>query len=202
MKPDALSIFDTLEDHTNWDKYDQQVDLIEELSDKEQAKGSIRYLRVLLGEDFLRCALDVGNPILPWFFLNSAPIARLSLIGFVDELKGLACAPNFKGLVARLKNSEKAAEALTALDTAYMFSCAGFAVSFDPAIKSTGRIGSGGSKFPDLKLLDVNNNEEIYIEVSRLRKGGHQELMRRIYHCIWQAVHNAILSCPGAWGTD
>lgn len=193
MNTHPLDIFETHEDHVSWDKYLEQVDLFEQLSaiHKQRAKEAIRYLRVLLGENFLRLASEKGNPIFHWFFLNATPHARLSLIRFVEELKTFENASKFNGLVARLKSSEKAAEALTVLDAAYKFSHAGFAVSFDPEVKSIGKV-------PDLRLVDPENGEDIYVEVSRLRKGGHQELGSRTYHVIFDEVLNAIWSCSDA----
>jgi hypothetical protein len=195
----ALAIFETREDHFNWDKYEQQSDLIEPLSDanKHRAKTGIRYLRVLLGEDFLQRAAEDGNSILAWYFLNAAPCARLSLIQLVEELRALEGAPNFNGLVARLKDGRKAEEALTVLDAAYKFSRVGFQVSFDP--KHT---NAGHKHIPDLKLFDCDSAEEVFVEVSRLRKGGHRELDSRTYHIVFQAVQNAISACPGAWDFD
>jgi len=78
MKPDAFAIFETPEDHVSWDKYDQQNDLMEELTndERQRAMTGIRYLRALLGEDFLRRAREEGNPVCFWFFANTASHAR------------------------------------------------------------------------------------------------------------------------------
>jgi hypothetical protein len=191
-----LSIFETREDHVSWDKYEQQSDLIEQLSaiDQERTKAGIRYLRALFGEDFLKRAAKDGNSVFAWFFLNSAPCARLSLIQFVQELKALEGAPNFNGLVARLKDARKAEEALTVLDAAYKFSRVGFQISFDP--KNT---NAGDKHVPDLKLFDCDSAEDVFVEVSRLRKGGHRELDSLTYHTVFEAVHEAIRLCPGYW---
>ena len=47
MRPDALAIFESRLDHVSWDKYDQQIELIDELSEdeKRRAKGGIKFLR-------------------------------------------------------------------------------------------------------------------------------------------------------------
>ena len=49
-----FSIFETRDDHVSWDEYEEQIDLIDELSAEEKIRAmvGIRYLRVLLGEDF------------------------------------------------------------------------------------------------------------------------------------------------------
>jgi hypothetical protein len=41
--------------------------------------------------------------------------------------------------------------------------------------------------------------EEVFVEVSRVRKGGHRELNSRTYHIVSQAVDEAIQLCPGYW---
>jgi len=191
MKPShPLEIFETRDDHVSWDKYEEQIDLIEELTEDEKlrAKGGMRYLRALLGEDFLRRGVVEGNPIFSWFFSNAAPHARRSLIRLAEELRSFENAAGFNGLIARLKNAEKAPEALSVLGAASSFALVGFIVSFDPRVKSTGKV-------PDLLLVDSNNGEEIYVEVSRLRRGGLQELNSHTYHMIFNEVLNAIWAC-------
>ncbi len=188
-----LSIFETRDDHFSWDKYEEQIDLIEGLSDDEKMRAlvGIRYLRALLGEDFLRCAAVEHNPIYSWFFSNAAPHARRSLILLAEELRSFEDAGGFKGLVARLKDAEKAPEALSVLGAASNFARAGFIVAFDPVVRTTGKV-------PDLLVIDLDNGEEIYVEVSRLRRGGLQELNSYTYRVICEEVHTAIWSCADA----
>lgn len=94
-----LAIFETPDDHVSWDKYDQQNDLIEGLTDHERqrAKAGVEYLRELLGEDFLRRAVETRNPIFGWFLANVAPHARRSLIRLAEELRSFEDADGFKG---------------------------------------------------------------------------------------------------------
>ena len=185
-----LEIFKTREDHFSWVRYEEQIDLIEDLTQKEKrgAKDGISYLNALLGEDFLRRAAEDGNPIFSWFFSNAASHARRSLIRLAEELRSFEKAAGFNGLVARLKKAEKAAEALSVLGAASSFSRVGFIVSFDPKVNSTGKV-------PDLLLVDPDNGEEIYVEVSRLRRGGLQEWNSHTYQMLFDAVLNAIWAC-------
>ncbi|MDQ3847366.1 MAG: hypothetical protein M3261_00240, partial [Thermoproteota archaeon] len=96
MSRNPHEIFTREEDYWDWDKYIQQCDLIE-LSkvDSERAKDSFRYLRDIFGKGFLKRAARKRYPIFAWYFANSAPRARLSMIRLVDALKALANAPNF-----------------------------------------------------------------------------------------------------------
>lgn len=48
MDANALSIFVTTEDHVSWDKYAEQIDLIDLTADeKQRARTGIHYLRQL-----------------------------------------------------------------------------------------------------------------------------------------------------------
>jgi hypothetical protein len=47
MDTRPLAILKTREDHVNWDKYEQQVDLIEQLTSADKRRN--RYLRVYAG---------------------------------------------------------------------------------------------------------------------------------------------------------
>src|SRR5205085_8850622 len=115
MNLHPLAIFETRDDHVSWDKYDQQNDLIEGLTDDERqrARNGMRYLRQLLGEDFLRRAVEKGNPIFAWFVAQATPHHRRSLIRLSEELKTFESRPGIARLVASLKDHDKAAEALT-----------------------------------------------------------------------------------------
>jgi hypothetical protein len=65
MDKNPFDVFETEDDYVNWDKYDEQLDLIELTeADMGRARRSIAYLRKLLGEDFLRIAGRQGNPVL------------------------------------------------------------------------------------------------------------------------------------------
>jgi hypothetical protein len=190
---DPVSIFKTWQDYTSWAKYEAQNELITDLTDDERRRATtgIRCLRSWLGEDFLKHAAIDGNPIFFWFFRNSAPHARRSLIRLTEKLTRFQDATGFGTLISRLKNRDKSAEALTVIGTAANFSRVGFVVSFDPKLKDTGKV-------PDLLLLDPDSGQEIYVEVSRLRKGGLQELNSQVHNAIFTGVLDAVWSVSNA----
>src|ERR1051325_699326 len=99
MDKNPFEVFKTEADYVSWDKYDEQLDLIE-LTDahRDRARRAISYLRKLLGEDFLQIAGRQGNPVFHWFFMNAAPPARLSLISFAESLEALEKADKFSHL--------------------------------------------------------------------------------------------------------
>lgn len=189
---DPFAIFKTHEDYVSWDKYEEQIDLIKELPDeqKQNLKSDLKYLRRLLGEQFLRSAADEGNPVFFWLFRNAVPHAKRSLMRLARELRSFENADGFTSLVRRLKSAEKAGEALTVLAAASRFRDAGFIISLDPALEES-------RKVPDLKLVDCDNGEEVYVEVSRLMRGGEQEYNSAIYLTIVDHVLDAVWTSPG-----
>src|SRR5947209_11576590 len=119
MGQNPHAIFNSRDDYFDWDKYDEQLDHIE-LSDidRDRSRGSLRYLRALLGEEFLRDNRKTGNPMLSCF-LNAAPRARLQIIDLAEALKALEKAGKFDDLLKRIKHSGTCAEALSVLYAAY-----------------------------------------------------------------------------------
>lgn len=191
MKLDPHAIFKTYEDYVSWDRYEEQAELIEGLTDDEmrRLKSGIRYLRGLLGDDFLQRCVEKRNPLL-WYMRNAVPHAKRSLIRVAETLKSFEAAEHFSSVVYRLRDAWKTAEVLTVLSAASKFREAGFIVSFDPEVKESRRV-------PDLRLVDSGNGAEIYVEVSRLKVGADQQHNSDVYFTIWNHVHNAILSAPG-----
>ena len=188
-----LELLRTVDDHVNWDIYEQQNCFFEDLTDdeKDSATAGVRYLRQLLGENFLRRAVETRNPIFGWFFANAAPHARRSLIRLAEELKAFEAVEGFKGLVQRLKFADKAAEALTVLSAASQFARVGFQISFDPPVPNTRKVS-------DLLLIDPDNGERVYVEVSRLKRSERHELNSHAYSVIQSQVLNAIWACADA----
>jgi hypothetical protein len=192
MKTDPSAIFKTYEDYVSWDKYIEQSELIEGLTNEERVslKGAIRYLRTLLGEQFLQRSAEEGNPVFYWHFRNAVPHAKRSLIRLANDLGSFEGAQGFRSIVGRLKDARKASEVLTVLSAAAKFRDVAFRVSFDPYYKETGKI-------PDLLLVDPDNTEEIYVEVSRLLTGGEQQHNSQVYLTIENHVWDAIWRSPG-----
>ena len=192
MKTDPSTIFKNYKDYVSWDKYIEQADVIEGLTDEERQslKRGIKYLRTLMGEQFLQRAATEGNPIFFWYLRQAVPHAKRSLIQLANDLVSFEGVHGFRSVVGRLKDVSKASEALTVLSAAAKFRDVGFHVSFDPYYKDTGKV-------PDLLLVDPDNAEEIYVEVSRLLKGGEQEHNSRVFFTVHNHVWDSIWRSPG-----
>lgn len=207
MSRNPHEIFTNVEDYWNWDKYIEQCDLIE-LSETncQRAKDSFRYLRGVFGEGFLKRAAKERHPMFSWYFANSAPRARLSLIRFVDSLKALATAPNFETVLRRIKKRIKKAEdlshigeGLSVIDVAHKFFQSGFDVEFEPNVVVANHLGEEVPKLPDMKIINKMTGEEIIVEVSRMCAGKHQSLTSHTYEVIWNVlVHEGMHSDPEA----
>jgi hypothetical protein len=141
MRTDPSAIFKNYEDYVSWDKYIEQADLIEGLTDEERQslKRGIKYLRTFMGEQFLQRAAREGNPIFFWYLRQAVPHAKRSLIRLANDLVSFEGAHKFRSVVGRLKDVSKASEALTVLSAAAKFRDVGFHVSFDPYHKDTGK---------------------------------------------------------------
>lgn len=189
-------IFTTIEDRWNWDKYIQQCDLIQ-LSDvdRQHAKASFAYLRLVLGEGFLRRADHERNPIFLWYFRNAAPGARLSLIRFVDALKALEGALNFGSILRdikrRLKIEEdlkRLTEKLSIVEIAYKIFAAGFEIEFEPNVSVADHRGRVRPKIPDFRIIDRVNKQDIVVEVSRMNPSDQQRLISQTFDLVWRLL--------------
>jgi hypothetical protein len=193
MASNSHEMFVTPEDYVDWDKYVEQCDRIELRDrDRQRCKDSIRYLRTVLGEGYLRRAQAQRNPTILRLLLNSAPAARLTLIRFAEALTALEDAPNFKAVLRRIKRRvsrpehlDEAAEGMSVVGVAHNFSRAGFAIEFEPDVSVPNRFGVHGPKKPDMKITNPVTGEEIIVEVSRMRASDHQNRAERTFEVIW-----------------
>ena len=124
IESNPYSIFQKPEDYYNWDKYLEQLNLIElSESEKKQATQAIQFLRKLLGETFLKKSFHNRHPLYVEF-ANTAPRARLRLIRFAQSLRSLGNAKGFDKIVKRLKKAKQPdefLEASTVVETANRF---------------------------------------------------------------------------------
>lgn len=198
-------LFQTVEDHWNWDLYVQQCDRIKLTEDQRQrSKDSFRYLQEKLGSGFLRRAFNEGHPLFTWYFCNSAPPARLSLIRFAESLRAFETAPKFNLIIKRIKRRLKRiedyrdiTEAMAVIKVANRFLQAGFDVELEPAILVKARVGAGRTKNPDLKIVDRETGQPIIVEVSRMMASDNQRLNSTTYEKVFNLlVHWGMHSDP------
>src|SRR5262249_32477312 len=131
------SVFEGLEDKFNWEKYLEQLSLIElSPSERERALRAISFLRQLLGGSFLMRGSSSGHPFL-YELLNSAPMARLRIIRLAEAIQNVIGSEGFNDLRKRLRKAEEPdqfRESASLVLLAYRFQQAGFEICFEPAV--------------------------------------------------------------------
>ncbi len=195
-EPNPHKNFQTRKDYAKWDNFVEQIDAIN-LSDwdKKRARKAIEYLRINLGEHFLADIIQNGHPLLSYYFINAANLARIQLIDFAESLESLENSPNFHTLIDKIRKAKKFSEGITILQTAHRFYNAGLSVAFD--IKVTFSDGAKlKTKEPDIKLVNGETGEEIYVEVSEVRESQISVDNGRTFHIIFNLIHDAIRLDP------
>ncbi|MCD9187017.1 MAG: hypothetical protein LUM44_11330 [Pyrinomonadaceae bacterium] len=191
-EPNPHAVFHKPEDHYDWDKYLEQLDLIElSVSEKARAIQALQYLRGLFGETFLKKCFDNRHPFY-YELANSAPMARLRLIRFAESLQCLERSTGFDTMVTRLrraKYSDEFKEASTVVETAYKFQKTGFTIIFEPKVKIVNVVGKEIPREPDIKIINPENGEETFVEVSRLRESEKQITSGNSFDTIWFLIH-------------
>ena len=163
-------------DYKNWENFIERRKLIDEFTDYEREKvvRSLSFLREILGEDFLKKSIEEKHPI-GAYILNLAPWTTKWFVWFSDALKELQDVQNFSSLLERIKNKDKFSEAISVLEIAYKFLKTGFSIIVDPQEEHL------QLKVPDLKLIDKDTKEEMFVEISIL---SESQISRNAFHTL------------------
>jgi len=122
-----------LSEFKEWNYHEKLVKESEHLSDaeKERVLAGLNQIKEILGEDFLKNAVEMRHPILQYFG-NTAPWTRFWLADFGSMLSVVRESPRFAKLQQRLVSSREFQSAISELEVAYRFKKAGFSVEFFP----------------------------------------------------------------------
>lgn len=196
MSTNPHEMFRTMNNHFDWNKYDEQLDHIA-LSNAERTRvrKALRYFRTLLGEDFLSEAARTGHPLLIVFF-NAAPRARLHMAELAEKMSALESADESGIFLKQLRNPTQADATLSVLTVAYRFLSAGFSIAFEPGVYVTQPGGERRLKYPDLKISNSETSEEIFVEVSQLLPSADQSRSGETLTALHFAVDTVILHDP------
>lgn len=169
----SVDITKLKESHGNWDKYITRCDEVTEFEgdDKENAQKALQYLRSVLGEGFLRRAIEQGHPLFSILLYNTR-IMWLQLTRFAEALGALGEAQGFNEVLRRIKKPTMFAEGSSVLDVALHFFRAGFKVTFNPRVTVTLQDGKKKSRVPDLMIVNEETGEELIIEVTNSEMGA------------------------------
>jgi hypothetical protein len=188
----------------SWDVFINQIDRIDGLTavDCEYIRRAFEYLRraEVLGEAFPSHAKRSNHPLWAQFH-RSVPWAAKELARFADALRDLSASERFfTHMLPQLRDPESFAERSSVLEVAYKLFLAGFIVAFD--MPGTARRPKGlkhkrlisYTVHPDIRIIDPESNEVVFVEVSALGPGVRREEYSRTYHSLLR-----LLIAQGTW---
>jgi len=188
MEAKDTKVLETPGDYRSWEKLCQHCEVLEGLTgfEKERAKRAFQFLREELGSNFLDNAFNERHAICR-YLVNLAPWTRKWITWFADALKELKKQENYSSLLNRIKDKNRFGEGFSILEIAYKFSRTGFKILIDPPIGI-----SGTRKIPDLKVINENSGESLFVEISVVGKSKIEreawQTMQRITDPIWRSV--------------
>jgi len=153
----------------DWSHHERLARKDEHLSEADIDRILLGFSQIkkILGEDFLRKAVETRHPILQYFG-NIAPWTRMWLADFGNMLSGLKDSQKFAKLKQRLVSSRDFQSAISELEVAYRFKKAGFSVEF--YVRHDGR---------ECDLRIWKEGTELYIEVAIV--GWSMEELKAFY---------------------
>ncbi|MFC1650659.1 hypothetical protein ACFL2X_03740 [Candidatus Latescibacterota bacterium] len=176
------------DDYKNWKKLAKHCNELNGLSDFEKVKceRAFQFLKEEFGESFLEDAFKEHHPFVE-YISNTAPWTRKWIIWFTEAIKESKFHNNYQSLLNRLIKADTFAEGFSVLEIAFKFTKIGYLITFDPSISVSGR-----NKKPDIKLIDKDNEEELYIEVSlqneSVKSKQISKTMEAIHEPLWKHV--------------
>jgi hypothetical protein len=132
--------------------------------ERQEAEKALRYLQIVLGDDFLRKCCP-GDPVVarhPVLMLlaNCAPSSRLALARFADYVRALQGSDNIGNVLARLRDLREFGHDALLIKTAAGLVGEGLRVRFEPTMPV-----ANNRKQPDLKVEEPLTGEAFYLEV-------------------------------------
>lgn len=163
--------------------------------EKDKLKEALSYLRRpdVLGEGFITRTRRCGHPL--WsYFAGPVPWKLRWLTRFATAMRELRDAAGFRDhLKEQIKDAGKFSERESVLEIVYKFFTAGFEVSFDPAVAVSKPRGLTGRRLsfqgaPDLKIVNKETGEEIFVEVSALGTSDIARQCKRNHDLVWDIL--------------
>ena len=173
-----FQIFKTVEDRYNWDKYIEYVEKTEDIENdqKEKLKSAYLTLKAELGKGFLKNTRG-KNHIISSYVLRSDDESYNWVIWFAENLncfKQLKC--NYDELLSKLISVNKSrVEGIPFLEIADCYRKSGFEIVFEPFKNSK-------QKNPDIKIVNPENNETFFIEISKLNDSDDRINKRNTFY--------------------
>lgn len=179
------NVFREFEDHESWQKYEDYLQVRPDVTEerREILLRMYKFFRKELGENYLgRHYKDGRNLVNNWLWSLGSDYSQL--IWLYDSLKYFKdknC--NYDKVVGHLKKIERSnIEGVPFLIIGDSLRKVGFEVIFEPTVPY--------EKKPDLKIINLETNETIYIEVSKLGPTDQNEKIQNNYHTLMHFFHS------------
>lgn len=183
-----FAIFKDVDDFKKWDKYLEYIQLNPEINEekRELLLEMYQFFRLELGKDYLgRCRSDGKNLVKSWLHSRGNSYSQLQwLFNGMKYFKNRES--NYIALTGHLKSCKKCnSEGIPFLIVGDSLRKTGFEVIFEPKMNIT-----GFKKQPDLKVTDIENQETIYIEVSKLNHSKYRDVISSNFYTILAFFRN------------
>gem|GEM_PF-4341678 len=152
-----------------------------------ETQAAIRYLSASFGGDaWLAEAMGRGHPLVS-YLINATAWSQAILVRIAQSMEALSGTVGFDNLLEGLRSPVRFSERHSVLDAAYRFHSVGFDLAFDPPVQIPRKDGSGEvAKMPDIKLVNLDTSEELFVEVSAQGRTNEHDGISRVSNILWR----------------
>lgn len=183
MSKNYFKVFQNAEDHYKWDKQKEYATIADGLDENTRKNyyNALVILEKVLGKDFLKSS-HPNNPV-SQMVIQKTEFQIYELIEFANTLKALELTDiNFSELQKKLLPRDKSKqEGVPFVDIAQSYINENFKVSFP--------IENNIDKSPDIKIINPDNSDTIFIEVSSLNENQERKLIRDNHYFFHKNFH-------------
>ena len=183
MNENYFNVFKSANDHYRWDKQKEYALVADGFNKNDRKKyyDALVILEKILGRSFLKSS-HRNNP-LRQMVIEKTEFRIFELIEFAETLKVLETSDiNFSELQKKLLLRDKSRqEGIPFVEIAQNYINENFIVSFP--------VENNIDKSPDIRVINPNNNETVYIEVSSLNENEERILIRENHYFFHENFH-------------
>lgn len=183
MNENYFKVFKSANDHYRWEKQKDYALIADGLNENIRKKyyEALVILEKILGRSFLKSSHQ-NNPMRQ-MVIEKTEFRIFELIEFADTLKVLETSDiNFSELQKKLLMRDKSRqEGIPFVEIAQNYINENFKVSFP--------VENNIDKSPDIRVINPDNNETIYIEVSSLNENEERILIRENHYFFHENFH-------------
>lgn len=183
MSENYFKVFKSADDHYKWNKQKEYALIADDITKNDRKKyfDALVILEKILGRSFLKSS-HRNNP-LRQMIIEKTEFRIFELIEFAETLKVLETSDiNFSELQKKLLMRDKSRqEGIPFVEIAQNYINENFIVSFP--------VENNIDKSPDIRIINPNNNETVYIEVSSLNENEERILIRQNHYFFHENFH-------------